>query len=424
MQRQIRPYLFSRSLICTVCCVIIAISTSQAWALRQKPESVLSSIGVSERQFEDEVKEYLGTPYRRGGTTKQGMDCSGFARTVYDRFLGIELPHSSGDQFQYSDLQKINIRELQAGDLVFFASKNKKKKRINHVGVYLSNRQFIHASSSEGIIVSSLDEKYWKKRFVGSKRPMTLGSTENNDDFRFESYMEMSIHQTGALTFYNRHEFSSHSPPESNPDTILYDPFEIRNTTLPSQNFNEIGYNQTLFEGFDISLSAFTEKFDTSTAWPEIELLSYSKDYDPDETYSTSVRQGLTLSSDYRPSSWLSLTPSVTYFDHSGDDEYLTHVPKRTLGLNTQLSPLNKGWALSMLVQYTNGQSLGNPASLDNKINSLNMALKLGFSLTENLQFSIMSKYDKRSTVFETTEDSSQNQPESRDVAMVFNFSY
>ncbi len=185
MQRQIRPYPFSRSLICTVCCVIIAISTSRAWAVQHKPDSVLSSIGVSERQFRDEVEEYLGTPYRRGGTTKNGMDCSGFARTVYDRFLGIDLPHSSGDQFQHSELQKINTRELQAGDLVFFASKTKKKKRINHVGIYLSNGQFIHASSSEGIIVSNLDEKYWRNRFVGSKRPVNLSSAENYNNSRF-----------------------------------------------------------------------------------------------------------------------------------------------------------------------------------------------------------------------------------------------
>ncbi len=139
-------------------------------------EFSLSSIGLSEQKFEDEVKEYLGTPYRKGGTTRKGMDCSGFARTVYDELLGLELPHSSGDQFRSSELQKIDASELQAGDLVFFANKKKKRsnQRINHVGVYLSDGQFIHASSSEGIIVSSLDEKYWKMRFVGSKRHLAL----------------------------------------------------------------------------------------------------------------------------------------------------------------------------------------------------------------------------------------------------------
>ena len=394
--------------------------------MESQSDSSLSSVGLSEQQFEDEVKEYLGTPYRKGGTSKKGFDCSGFARTVYDRLLGIDLPHSSGDQFHSSELQKINTRELQTGDLVFFANQGKKKKqkRINHVGVYLSDGQFIHASSSEGIIVSSLGESYWKKRFVGSKRHMALTSTGNNDDFRYESYLEMPVHQNGVLTFYTRDQFSSNSPAQNEPDTINYDPFETGDTTSASQSYHEIGYSQTLFYGFDISLSAFTEKFDASTAWPGIEPDAQSKGYTLDKNLATSVRQGLTLSSDFRPNSWLSFTPSVTYFDHSGDNEYFANVPKRTLGLNTQLSSLDNRWSLSMLVRYTGGENIANLSDLDNKISSLDMAVKLGIALTENLQFSIVSKYDKRSTAFRMIDDSSLSQPASSDVAMVFDFSY
>ncbi|MBU1566051.1 MAG: C40 family peptidase [Proteobacteria bacterium] len=421
MRRQIRPRLFYRSLICIVCSVIVAISTSQARAVESQSDSSLSSAGFSQQQFENEVKEYLGTPYRRGGASKKGFDCSGFARTVYDRFLGIDLPHSSGDQFRSLELQKINTRELQTGDLVFFANQGKKKKRINHVGVYLSDGRFIHASSSEGIIVSRLSEKYWKKRFVGSKRHVALTSAGDNNDFRFESYLQMAVHQNSALTFYSREQFNSNSPAQNDPDTINYDPFDFRDTTSASQNYREIGYNQTLFDGFDISLSAFTEKFDATTAWPEIAPDTHSTGYAFDETSATAVRQGLTLSTDYHPSSWLSVTPSVTYFDHSGENSHLTNVPKRTLGLNTQLSPLNNNWSLSMLVQYTDGENI---SDFDNKISSLDMAVKLGISLTENLQFSITSKQDRRSMSFMIPEDSSFNQTTSRDVAMVFDFKY
>jgi hypothetical protein len=388
--------------------------------MESQPESPLAAVGLSERKFEDEVKEYLGTPYRKGGTTRKGMDCSGFARTVYDRLLGLDLPHSSGDQFHSSELQKINTRELQTGDLVFFA--NKKKKRINHVGVYLSDGQFIHASSSEGITVSSLDDKYWKQRFVGSKRHTALTSTDVNADFRFESYLEMPLYQNGVISYYSRNEFTATSPIENDPDTVvIYDLLETSNATSANQSFHEISYNQTLVPGVDVSLSAFTERFEVSSAWPGIETGISSKGYGLDETFDTSIRQGLTLSSDYRPNSWLSFTPSVTYFDHSGDTEHLTNVPKRTLGLNTQLSPLNNSWSLSMLVRYTDGENL---ASFDNKISSLDLALKLGITITENLQFSIMSKHDKRNTAFGMIEDSSLNQPSSRDVAMVFDFSY
>ncbi len=426
MQRQIRPCPFSRSLICIVCCVIIAVSTCRAWAVASQSDFSLSSVGLSERQFEDGVKEYLGTPYRRGGTSKKGMDCSGFARTVYDQLLGLDLPHSSGDQFHSSELQKIDARQLQAGDLVFFANQGKKKKqkRINHVGVYLSDGQFIHASSSEGIIVSSLDEVYWKKRFVGSKRHTALSSAGGGNDFRFENYQEMPVRESGVLSFYSRNEFSANSPVQNLADTINYDPFVITDATAAPQSFHEIGYSQPLFDGLGISLSAFTEKFDVTTAWPGIDSGTLSKGYGLDATSDTSIRQGFTLSSDYRPSSWLSFTPSVTYFDQSGDNQHLTIVPKRTLGLNTQLSPLHNHWSLSMLVQYTDGEDLTNISNFDNKISSFDLALKLGIALSGNLQFSIMSKHDKRTSALKMTEDSLFDQPASSDVALVFDFSY
>ena len=426
MQRQIRPCPFSKSLICTICCVIIAVSACRAWATASKSNFSLSSVGLSEQQFEDEVKEYLGTPYRKGGTSKKGMDCSGFARTVYDQLLGLELPHSSGDQFQSSELQKIDARQLQAGDLVFFAGQGKKKKqkRINHVGVYLSDGQFIHASSSEGIIVSSLDEIYWKTRFVGSKRHMALSSAGDGNDFRFENYLEMPVRESGVLSFYSRNEFPANTPVPDLADTINYDPLASADATSAPQSFHEIGYSRPLFDSLGISVSAFTEKFDVAAAWPGIDSSTLSKGYGLDATADTAVRQGLTLSSDYRPSSWLSFTPSVTYFDHSGDNENLTIVPKRTLGLNTQLSPQHNHWSLSMLVQYTDGEDLTNISNFDNKISSLDMALKLGIVLSENLQFSIMSKYDKRTSALKMSEDSLFDQQASNDVALVFDFSY
>lgn len=428
MQRQIRPCLLSKSLICIICCVVIAISTFHAYAVEGRSDSSLSSTGLSDQQFANEVKEYLGAPYRKGGTSKKGFDCSGFARTVYDRLLGIDLPHSSGDQFQSPELQKIDTRELQTGDLVFFGSNTKKKKtkRINHVGVYLSDGQFIHASSSEGIIVSSLDDKYWKKRFVGSKRHTALSSTgDNNNEYRFEQYLEMPVSESVAVSFYGSDEFTAYSPALQDLETINFDPFAIDGDRSASLSFHKIGYNQTLFDGLDITLSAFHETFDSTTAWPGSESsATLSSSYNFDQTKETSVRHGMTLASDYHPSDWLSFTPSLTYFDHSVVNDQLTALPKRMLGLNTQLAPQDSSWSLSMLVRYTDGEELSDAANLDNKISSLDLAIKLGITLTENLQFSIMSKHDKRSLALRTTGDSSFDQPTSGDVAMMFDFSY
>ncbi len=423
MQGQIRPCLFTKSLICIVCCVSIATLACKASAIESHINSTSCSIRFSEQRFEDEVKEYLGTPYRRGGTSEKGMDCSGFARMVYDRLLGLELPHNSGDQFRSSELQKIDRQELQAGDLVFFA--NKKKKRINHVGVYLSDGQFIHASSSEGIIVSSLNDKYWKKRFVGSKRHIALSSIENSGDYHLANYLELPVDENGTLSYYSREEFSASSPLPNDPERINYDFHELEGTPSAPRNFHEISYNQKLFAHFDISVSAFSEKFDTNNSWPETGSATLISDTLLDATQDTSLRQGLILASDYHPSNWLSFTPSFTYFDNSMTEEQLTALPRRSIGLNTQLTPEDSNWSVSMLVQYTDGEKPTDYANMDSKISSLDLAVKLGITLSENLQFSIMSnKRDKRTAAFNLSDDSTLDQDASSDVALVFDFSY
>jgi len=168
----------------TIAMVLMTLAPT-TFALASTPSSTFCS---SKQKLENFLKQYLGIPYRKGGITKKGMDCSGFARTVYRQLFGVELPHSSRDQYHSPDLQKVTKDRLQVGDLVFFG----RKKKINHVGVYLTNNKFIHASSSLGITISSLDEGYWKKRFIGSKRspnPVELNTsanllaTPNRDDF-------------------------------------------------------------------------------------------------------------------------------------------------------------------------------------------------------------------------------------------------
>jgi hypothetical protein len=173
MLRQISHFFtFAKAGFFVFFCAVILIANTQVFAMERQPEESFPFFGFTGQQFEVEVKKYLKIPYRKGGTTRKGMDCSGFAKTVYSRLFGIELPHNSTQQFCFSALRKIDELNLQPGDLIFFAGK--KKKKINHVGVYISDRQFIHASSTLGITVSSLDDSFWKKRFVGSKRHKDL----------------------------------------------------------------------------------------------------------------------------------------------------------------------------------------------------------------------------------------------------------
>lgn len=113
----------------------------------------------------DAVDEWYGVRYRVGGTSKSGVDCSGFTVAVYAAAYGMMLPRVSRDQYQLS--RKISTTELKEGDLVFF---NTNGRGVSHVGVYLGNNKFIHASVSRGVMVSDLFETYYLRRFVGAGR--------------------------------------------------------------------------------------------------------------------------------------------------------------------------------------------------------------------------------------------------------------
>jgi lipoprotein Spr len=112
-----------------------------------------------------EVEDWYGTKYRHGGATKKGIDCSAFTMTVYEKAYCYSLPRTSREQ--YSLCKKISADELQEGDLVFF---NIRGRGVSHVGIYLGNNKFIHASVSNGVMVSDLTENYYSRRFLGAGR--------------------------------------------------------------------------------------------------------------------------------------------------------------------------------------------------------------------------------------------------------------
>lgn len=117
----------------------------------------------------DIAKSFHGTRYKFAGTTSAGMDCSGLVYTAFKE-EDIALPRSSRDMS--SKGEKINFREISKGDLVFF--KTNRSKSINHVGLVVDvlpgKVLFIHATTSQGVIISSLDERYWNESFVEARR--------------------------------------------------------------------------------------------------------------------------------------------------------------------------------------------------------------------------------------------------------------
>lgn len=111
------------------------------------------------------IYDWLGTPYRLGGDTKKGIDCSGFAYQLYDKTFNTIIGSNSRNIF--SMVNPINKVELKEGDLVFFKIKS---KSISHVGVYIGDNKFAHASSSKGVMISNLDEPYWQRYFYKGGR--------------------------------------------------------------------------------------------------------------------------------------------------------------------------------------------------------------------------------------------------------------
>ncbi len=125
------------------------------------------SVFANEQDLRAKVNKVVGTPYKYGGTTTKGFDCSGFVLHIFNQY-NIKLPRTSSAQAQKGT--KVNRADLQPGDLVFF---NTSGKGISHAGIYLGNGEFAHSSSSKGVIVSKMSSSYYDKRYVTARRVTT-----------------------------------------------------------------------------------------------------------------------------------------------------------------------------------------------------------------------------------------------------------
>lgn len=115
-------------------------------------------------QLIDQYSMWQGTPYKLGGNDQRGIDCSGFTQQTYRQQFDLVIPRTTEQQLRSGD--GVGRGDLLPGDLVFFATGVKQR----HVGVYLGRNEFVHASTSRGVVISRLDNVYWHERYVQARR--------------------------------------------------------------------------------------------------------------------------------------------------------------------------------------------------------------------------------------------------------------
>lgn len=125
------------------------------------PESVRTQPGATLERLYQQYTDWRGTPYRLGGTNRAGIDCSAFVQTTFLQQFGIYLPRTTDQQIHAG--KQIAKTELQAGDLVFF-------RKGDHVGIYLEQNKFLHASTRVGVTISSMENVYWSRKYWRSIR--------------------------------------------------------------------------------------------------------------------------------------------------------------------------------------------------------------------------------------------------------------
>jgi len=145
--------------LCFICSLISTVSYASSLPVH-KSDSKASRV----ENITDTALKLVGVPYKWGGTTSKGFDCSGLVWYVFDK-NAVHLPRTADVQYKAGKIVKRD--NLQQGDLVFFTTY---EPGASHTGIYLGKGKFVHASSSRGVMVSNLADNYWKTRYFGARR--------------------------------------------------------------------------------------------------------------------------------------------------------------------------------------------------------------------------------------------------------------
>jgi cell wall-associated NlpC family hydrolase len=166
--------------VCCACALVLAFGTTTALAAPAdapvplpQPASTSTTAPAPEAnpgtELADFAQQYVGSPYRWGGASPSGFDCTGFVMWVYSQF-GVSLPHNEAGQLASGD--RVSADDLEPGDVLVFA--NTYRAGLSHTGIYLGDGQFVHAADERhGVTVSALWDGYWGPRLVGATRAIS-----------------------------------------------------------------------------------------------------------------------------------------------------------------------------------------------------------------------------------------------------------
>lgn len=145
------------------------------------------SVFADDSQLNRLVDEVVGTPYKWGGTTTKGFDCSGFILHIFNQY-DIKLPRKSKSQSNVGE--KVGKDELRPGDLLFF---NTNGKGVSHAGIYLGDGEFAHSSSKRGVSISKLSDSYYKTRYVTARRVASGEIYEDMSDSEHDDHDDVPV---------------------------------------------------------------------------------------------------------------------------------------------------------------------------------------------------------------------------------------
>jgi hypothetical protein len=329
-----------------------------------------SQAPLTDEEIQEEMKKYLGIRYKRAGASRKGFDCSGFVKVIYREIFGVDLPHQSSQQSRYPEFESISQDCLQTGDLVFFSS-GRKKRAINHVGIYFSDGKFIHAARSRGVVISALDAPYWRAKIMGAKRlagRIPVESEKSNLD------LAMSIGPESAVSFhYEKRELFENDLG----GLLIRDQFHRM----------ELDYAKVIHPFLTSHFTVFREYFFSADEGKQLAYHPILGSPEPFET-TRAYAQGLRLAGGIRPTENIYIAPSLSFFDYGpGVDE--AALPKLALGLTVDLFSSSDGWSLSTglrmpLRRYS-------PSVLNEEVDdrSLNFSLTYRQQLSERVHLSI-----------------------------------